>query len=473
MRCQRHALCAGYGRRRVALLPLSLRSGAFVPSGSWSHRARHVAPPCMLAIARRCSSGESTSLSRVHSRASWRALPAAERQAWAVLGWTEESWDGLKHPPLSELKMWEDLSSQEKAAAMYGLGYTPESWDVEESATDFLVATPSKEFAASASTSTSSSSSALPAARNTGSGTEGPDAAGAMLRMIPWLKAAVDVGVKSLPRSKQGVGQMAASVLNSAFDAAVDAAGPEDAVAVTGVEDVIYLDDSGSMQGSELSMAQDLWWKMAERLQENPTRILKFGSKKHLVSPRTTTFSRQAVAINWNASSGTTYMWHMILEDVLSTYRPGPGRIRAFVITDGGDTDSPAPYRGMEGMDPMMQQLREAGYNMEFHIVFVSGVLEQAVHGAAQAASRWFGAGGEGALGAKDLQRYRDLANATGGGFLHLTGMELDEEHDAFISHFSADPRDAERHRLEAKRGYERRLAAGGATDFGWYQKLP
>ena len=37
----------------------------------------------------------------------------------------------------------------------------------------------------------------------------------------------------------------------------------------------------------------------------------------------------------WDATSLSTYMWHMIEQDVLSRYRPGRGTLRLIVITDG------------------------------------------------------------------------------------------------------------------------------------------
>ena len=47
------------------------------------------------------------------------------------------------------------------------------------------------------------------------------------------------------------------------------------------------------------------------------------------------------VAAQWNGTSGGTYMWKMIEEDVRSRYLPGHGRLRLIVITDGEDTHSP------------------------------------------------------------------------------------------------------------------------------------
>ena len=84
------------------------------------------------------------------------------------------------------------------------------------------------------------------------------------------------------------------------------------------------------------------------------------------------------VAAQWNGTSGGTYMWKMIEEDVRSRYLPGHGRLRLIVITDGEDTHSPGEqthtrfavkaeavkvccafvtgvYCGIKGMDALMK----------------------------------------------------------------------------------------------------------------------
>lgn len=282
----------------------------------------------------------------------------------------------------------------------------------------------------------------------------------AVAKALPWAKLAADAALSS-PKLRHSPAGIALGIVKSLLDGFVDSVSTgQNGIVIEAVEDIVYLDDSGSMSGSGLAMAQDLWRDMAQRLQGNPTRILKFGTTSHLLVPRSKEFSSTAVSLNWNASSGSTYMWHMILNDMLLNYVPGSGLLRVFVITDGGDTDSPSPYRGMQGMDPMMRELKSKGYDIEFHIVFVSvpsfsQILFQG-------------------LNSKDLGRYRDFALATGGSFLHLSKFAQTEERDAFLRRMeSYDDKDIQKVRVAARQQYEDRLLKGQATDFAWYERLP
>ena len=54
-------------------------------------------------------------------------------------------------------------------------------------------------------------------------------------------------------------------------------------------------------------------------------------------------------------------MWHMIERDVVKRYVPGSGTLRIYVVTDGEDVQSPYPYTGMDGMNPLMQALLKRG----------------------------------------------------------------------------------------------------------------
>ena len=122
-------------------------------------------------------------------------------------------------------------------------------------------------------------------------------------------------------------------------------------------ETVIYLDDSQSMiyrkvgigdggidsfvhSPACLNAGKRILSGVLEQLEGQPTRLLKFGGWSDPVDPgakekvatllRRRTFSvhgenrrgsRDALEL-WNGSSGSTFMWKMIEEDILDTYLP-------------------------------------------------------------------------------------------------------------------------------------------------------
>eukprot|EP00927_Polykrikos_kofoidii_P055674 TRINITY_DN49895_c0_g1_i1.p1 TRINITY_DN49895_c0_g1~~TRINITY_DN49895_c0_g1_i1.p1 ORF type:complete len:483 (-),score=79.07 TRINITY_DN49895_c0_g1_i1:57-1505(-) len=388
------------------------------------------------------------------SRAAWSTLPTAKRQAWEALGWTADSWEGKRPAPVTALRHWEELSNAEKAAASYGLGYTEESWNTQLEHAEL-------------SSLTCHEPTASKDMQETKGSTEGSRTLGQLItaarRGLPWVKTAAQL----LPRGSKL--RVAVDVVSTVAEA-IETVDKPNAVVVAGTEEAFYLDDSGSMTAQRLALAQDLWREMINRLraegESNPTRIVKFGAEKYVLESRAKQISPTAVGMAWNGRSGSTYMWQMILDDVLDHYAPGPGRLRVFVITDGGDTDSPPPYNGMQGMNPMMQELRRHGFNIEFHIVFVSGGLGDEILNVA--AKRFFGVEN---LTGKDLNRYRDLALATGGSFLHLSTPETTKDRVEFLDRLSR--REDKLQQLEARRQYEDELQRGEATPFDWYQRLP
>jgi hypothetical protein len=47
-------------------------------------------------------------------------------------------------------------------------------------------------------------------------------------------------------------------------------------------------------------------------------------------------------------------------------YTPGRGTLRLVVVTDGDDCLSPGEYRGARGMNPLMRELKDRGFNIEW-----------------------------------------------------------------------------------------------------------
>jgi len=67
------------------------------------------------------------------SVAEWSGLNSAEKAAWSGLGWSKQIWDGSDTTayPASYRKSWSDLVGKEKKFAAL-LGYSSETWGVEE-----------------------------------------------------------------------------------------------------------------------------------------------------------------------------------------------------------------------------------------------------------------------------------------------------------------------------------------------------
>jgi hypothetical protein len=60
----------------------------------------------------------------------WDDLTGAERQAFQILGWSRETWDGDNEDAVSSSrKAWSQLSAQERKAAQ-SLGYSARDWNI-------------------------------------------------------------------------------------------------------------------------------------------------------------------------------------------------------------------------------------------------------------------------------------------------------------------------------------------------------
>lgn len=402
---------------------------------------------------------------RVPRSCAWSALPLGERAAWEALGWGEASWNGEHTAPLSTLKTWHELSNLEKAAAQNALQYTPDTWEthMDELASHELVVQQDDEPAAPPATS--------------GAGRASNFAStvwGAAQALAPAVGSA-------LKQSRHPAASLAGHVLEG-LGTAVD--NYSDPIVVDGLETTLYLDDSGSMSMAlRHNFTIDAWWsgKHVRRLDEGrrvvaslapllegPTRIVKFGERPTVIQPRDP--SGQALSdalmiprggaqgnaldlralpflMSWDASSGGTYMWHMIEQDVLERYRPGGGKLRLVVVTDGEDVLSPPGYNGVRGMDPMQRTLLKAGYDIEWHIIVLGEV--------------------------PGSDRYAALAGATGGSFLAISDSFDESRRDVQSFLDAIDQGSDGAARYERQRRYELEANKGDAERVEWFQALP
>ncbi len=93
------------------------------------------------------------------------------------------------------------------------------------------------------------------------------------------------------------------------------------------------------MNGSNLNEGYKALSSLEERLKAHddesrflPTRIVKFGDHPQVLAPSDEHWSAMLVSAAWDASSGGTYMWKMIQEDIKSKYRPAGGKLRVVWI---------------------------------------------------------------------------------------------------------------------------------------------
>jgi len=344
------------------------------------------------------------------------------------------SWAGKRHAPLSGLQHWDDLTPAERGAAAFGLGYTEEMWNAEKDASA-IVAIPED------------TAPAAPAVNGGG-------AVGSLARAV-WgvAKAAAPIAGSALSRSRHPGMMVAGHVLQS-MPSVVDAMA--DPVVVDAIETIVYLDDSGSMRsdsgsreffgGSLLDEGKKVLGSMGPLL-SGPTRVLKFGHTPTVLAPREERPPiTDLISFGWDGTSGGTYMWHMIEQDVLQRYRPGSGKLRLIVVTDGHDTMSPEHYSGLRGMDPLMSSLHDFGYDVEWHIVVLGQVSQS--------------------------ERYESLAAATGGSFLAVTSFdESSRETARFLDAIADSGRSDYAHaRRERQKQYELDARNGKTEKFEWFK---
>ncbi|CAE7384741.1 unnamed protein product [Symbiodinium necroappetens] len=377
----------------------------------------------------------------------WEKLSESEKAAWESLG-HGESWHRTPQNQKS-LASWGQLQAHQQAAAKHGLGLHEESWERLRA-----------QLQAEAAPKTPSVSSGAPLAPDA----PGAARAGAGLAGVAWsvCKTLAPIVGDALDSAKHPGLRLLGGAFRYMADVNDTLAAP---VKVDDIETIMYLDDSGSMRGSVqgvfgksgLQLGQDALDQVVPLLQ-GPTRILKFGTLPKVLLPReelsasqetaaTATLLHSVVAAQWNGTSGGTYMWKMIEEDVRSRYLPGHGRLRLIVITDGEDTHSPGVYCGIKGMDALMKELQKQGFDVEWHIIII---------GRFQAAER---------------KRYETLAGATGGSFLAL------EEAEAFQSpaarRFLAALKENPGARQARQQAYLADTAAGRMERVEWFKALP
>jgi hypothetical protein len=426
---------------------------------------------------------------------SWSSLSPSEQAAWMVLHYDQESWEGRRRAP-PRWKEWRELTLEEQAAAMHGLGIaTKQEWDtlapprrqvdVSSSMTDVpSLSSLLKEEKEKNDSTTSASSRALVVAQETRLARQQTQQSsglgGALGKMAyqtvkglapvvgPWMRAAGN-------QSRGGRGAVGLALAGSLLEhlpTVLDAT--SGVLEITGIDTLVYLDDSASMQGSNLREGQEALQSLETRLKTAsddadqrylPTRIVKFGNHATVLNPSEEDWNVSLVNAAWDGSSGGTYMWKMIQDDIKNRYRPVGGKLRVVVITDGYDIISPPPYKGVRGFDPLMRTLLREGFDIEWNIIVV-GNDDGGMFGQHQQE-----------LSAADKKLYESLCRATGGQFLSLGSSAWDEDDDA-VSGFlegveDSGHHDSEHDRRERQEQYKLEARKGKAENFDWLPSLP
>jgi len=124
---------------------------------------------------------------------------------------------------------------------------------------------------------------------------------------------ALSIGSALRSTSRHGaIGMIAGSLLEQ-IPTALDAS--SGVLDVTGIDTILYLDDSASMNGSNLNEGYKALSSLEERLKAHddesrflPTRIVKFGDHPQVLAPSDEHWSAMLVSAAWDASAGGTYM---------------------------------------------------------------------------------------------------------------------------------------------------------------------
>ena len=331
---------------------------------------------------------------------SWSSLTNSQKLAVEHLGWGKRQWNGIDH--LSDLPAWNKLSLSQQAAVQHGLSLTKDEYELARRSLRNSHKQESQQSKSTSSMSQSISSSVASGKKLLSAIPSIPSMPKSLARAAWKAVQYVAPIVSNSPKTSRSIAALALESFPTLVDAMADKVCLEDRV-----ETILYLDDSGSMH-SKLGMGQSVLSSMASSLQVS-TRVIKFGSKKTVLGVRDDSFSTSLTMFGWNAKSGSTYMWKMIEDDIMGRYKPAQnGKLRVVVITDGYDTDSPGPYNGIRGMDPMMKQLLAKRYDIEFHIV----ILEDP-----------FSSFGSISIQDKHVRRYESLAAATGGSAVKISNI--------------------------------------------------
>lgn len=321
------------------------------------------------------------------TQTNYDSLSPQEQAAWEALNITKDSWSNSALS--SKLQKFGKLTNAQQAAVLHGFGVSAHVWDafiaeqgdkvssvVDRNKNQSSASVKSKNVNGVVENDRGPKNNELKTVESRQSTGGNPLVRGVWNLTKKYgpvvgriLKDDLKHQQKGIhPKRSGGLAHLAQHVVAHALDnlpAVIDF--QEGVVPVESLETVVYLDDSGSMSGKNLEAGHRLLERMSHLLTDSPTRILVFGSEARVVAPRDANVSpdknsspsstSNAVSLDvaarkkaekdeslatltnmqWSAESGGTYMWKMILDDIVGKYKPGGGKLRVILITDGMD----------------------------------------------------------------------------------------------------------------------------------------
>ena len=158
-----------------------------------------------------------------------------------------------------------------------------------------------------------------------------------------------------------------------------------------------------SVRKSEL--AQKMWNHLVPQFTDLQTKIATINSRGKSVELGTLDFrhENELLEITFPRPGGGTYLWEFLVDEAKVLSQDSTDWL-FFLISDGVDIESNAPYRGVDGFGPCIEAIGEMGIDVEFHIIGL-GLPEDAVN------------------------VFRQVSGATGGSFVNISqlGEEIEE----------------------------------------------
>ena len=146
-------------------------------------------------------------------------------------------------------------------------------------------------------------------------------------------------------------------------------------------------------------LAQQMWNHLVPQFTDRQTKIATINSRGKSVELGTLDFRHEdeLLGITFPRPGGGTYLWEFLVDEAKVLSKDSTDWL-FFLISDGVDIESNAPFRGVDGFGPCIEAIGELGIDVEFHIIGL-GLPEEAVN------------------------VFRQVSGATGGSFVNVSQL--------------------------------------------------